>query len=43
MEQLLGGGYTEKLGCSELQARGVMDLQVSPSPPKKGRGRKEGV
>lgn len=43
MEQLLGGGYTEKLGCSELQARGVMDLQVSPSPQKKGRGRKEGV
>lgn len=42
LEQALGGGYrgcTEILGCSQLQAQGVMDLQ-GHLPKKKGGGSK---
>lgn len=41
LEQALGGGYggcIEKLGCSQLQAQGVIDLQGTPSEKKKGGG-----
>lgn len=43
LEQALGGGYrgcTEILGCSQLPAQGVMDLQGPPSKKKKVGGSK---